>query len=258
MNRIDKQFQLLKENNQKALITFMVAGHPSIEATEALIYAKERGGAHIIEIGIPYSDPLADGPVIQKAAQQALDKGIRLGDIFACMERVRRKTQIPLIFLVYYNTIFAYGIKRFITACQEAGIDGLIIPDLPMEEKEELNPFLHGTDIAIIPLVAPTSKERVKALLQGGRGFVYCISSLGVTGMRQEFHAELDSFLSSVREATALPIAVGFGISGKEDVKKMQPYVDGVIVGSAIVREIEESGGNPIEIEAFVRMLSDI
>ncbi len=258
MNRIEKQFQMLRKQHKKALITFLVAGHPCIEATEELIYAKERGGAHIIEIGIPYSDPLADGPVIQKAAQQALDRGVRLGDIFACIGRVRTNTQIPLVFLVYYNTIFAYGIERFINACKEAGIDGLIIPDLPMEEKEELSPFLQDTDIAIIPLVAPTSKERVKALVQGGRGFVYCISSLGVTGMRQEFHARLESFLSSVREATELPIAVGFGISTKEDVINMQPYVDGVIVGSAIVRHIEESGGDPKSVEAFVRTLADV
>lgn len=258
MNRIEKQFQRLRESNQKALITFLVAGHPNIEATEELIYAKERGGAHIIEIGIPYSDPLADGPVIQKAAQQALDGGIRLGDIFACIQKVRTNTQIPLVFLVYYNTIFAYGRERFVKACQEAGIDGLIIPDLPREEQEEIRPFLQDTNIALIPLVAPTSKERIKMLVKDGGGFVYCISSLGVTGIRQEFHGELESFLSRVREATDLPIAVGFGISGKEDVKKMQAHVDGVIIGSAVVREIEESSGDLKRIETFIRTLSEV
>lgn len=255
MNRIDKKFQELRENNEKALITYITAGHPSIDKTEELIYAQERGGSSIIEIGIPYSDPVADGPIIEKAAQTALKGGTNLEKIFNVVERTRKNTDIPLVFLLYYNTVFAYGAERFINKCDEIGIDGLIIPDLPLEEQEEILAYVNEKNVALIPLVAPTSKERIKDVVKNKRGFVYCISSLGVTGRLGEFHAGVEEFLDEVRECTSLPIAVGFGISTKEHIEKLKNHVDGVIVGSALVKRIEESNGNVEEVEKFVREL---
>lgn len=256
MNRIEKRFQELRDNNKKALITYITAGHPSINKTEELIYAQERGGASIIEIGIPYSDPVADGPVIEKAAQIALKGGTNLESIFNTVKKTRKNTNIPLVFLVYYNTIFAYGLERFINKCSEIGIDGLIIPDLPLEEQEEILPYIKGKDVALIPLVAPTSKARIKDVVKDKKGFVYCISSLGVTGRLGEFHDGVEEFLDKVRECTSLPVAVGFGISSKEHIEKLKNHVDGVIVGSALVKKVEESDGNLKMIEEFVRELS--
>lgn len=256
MNRIEKRFQELRDNNKKALITYITAGHPSINKTEELIYAQERGGASIIEIGIPYSDPVADGPVIEKAAQIALKGGTNLESIFNTVKKTRKNTNIPLVFLAYYNTIFAYGLERFINKCSEIGIDGLIIPDLPLEEQEEILPYIKGKDVALIPLVAPTSKARIKDVVKDKKGFVYCISSLGVTGRLGEFHDGVEEFLDKVRECTSLPVAVGFGISSKEHIEKLKDHVDGVIVGSALVKKVEESDGNLKMIEEFVRELS--
>ncbi|MCY6483205.1 tryptophan synthase subunit alpha [Clostridium aestuarii] len=252
MNRIEKKFNELKENNKKALITYITAGDPSIEKTEQLIYAKERAGASIIEVGIPFSDPLADGPIIQKAAQNALNNGIKLKDIFNCIERVRKNTEISMVFLVYYNTILAYGIKEFVDKCEEIGIDGFVIPDLPLEEQDEIIPYIKKNNVALIPLVAPTSKERIKDVVEGKKGFVYCISSLGVTGMKDGFYEEVDEFLKTVKKHTDLPIAIGFGISSREDVERFTPYVDGVIVGSAIVKKIHETKGDIEEVEKFI------
>jgi tryptophan synthase alpha chain len=256
MNRINKKFNELKEKNKKALITYITAGFPSIDKTEELIYAQERGGASIIEIGIPYSDPVADGAVIQRAGDIALKGGTNLEKIFNLVERVRKNTHIPLLFLLYYNTVFVYGIEKFIDRCEEVGIDGLIIPDLPLEEQEEIQPHIEGKSVALIPLVAPTSKQRIKKVVENKSGFVYCVSSLGVTGRGGEFHSEIEGFLNEVRACTDLPIAVGFGISKKEHIDKLKDYVDGVIVGSAIVSVVEESNGCPEALEAFVKGLS--
>lgn len=255
MNRINRKFNELKKENKKALITYITAGFPSIDKTEELIYAKERGGASLIEIGIPYSDPVADGPVIQRAGEIALKGGTNLEKIFNVVERVRKNTDIPLVFLVYYNTVFAYGMERFIKRCEEVGIDGLIIPDLPIEEQDEIQPYIEGSSVALIPLVAPTSKQRIKKVLDNKNGFVYCVSSLGVTGRGGEFHSDIEEFLKEVRACTDLPIAVGFGISNKEHIDKLKDYVDGVIIGSAIVSVVEESNGCTKVLENFVREL---
>ncbi|KAE9632918.1 MAG: tryptophan synthase alpha chain [Epulopiscium sp.] len=255
MNRIQEKLEGLRKENKKALITYMTAGDPNIEQTEKLIYAKERGGADIIEIGIPFSDPVADGPVIQAAAQRALEAGTNLEKIFKCIANVRKNTQIPIAFLVYYNSILGYGVERFIRQCEEVGVDGLVIPDLPLEEREEIMPYIKSFNIGLIPLVAPTSKDRIKDIVQDGEGFVYCISSMGVTGIRSEFHKNLEEFLKDVKSIAHIPTAVGFGFSSKEDIKRLLPYVDGVIVGSAIVKKIEESKGNEKVIEEFIKDL---
>lgn len=255
MNKIEKLFKEKTQSGEKVLIAYTVAGHPSLDGTEQLIYAIERGGAGIIELGIPFSDPLADGPVIQAAAQRSLEAGTTIKKIFDMVKRTRCNTQIPLVFMTYYNSILGYGIEAFFQECASVGIDGVIIPDLPHEEQQEVRPFL-TENLPLIQLVAPTSGTRVKEIVSNGRGFVYCVSSLGVTGRKDCFHREIESFLQNVRHCTDLPLAVGFGISSSQDVERLAPYVDGIIVGSAIVGKIEESNGNTAVVEAFVKKLS--
>jgi len=210
MNRIEKKFKEL--GDKKALITYITAGDPGLDQTEQLIYAMENGGADIIELGIPYSDPIADGPVIQAAGKRALDNGTRLFKVFEVVKNAREKTEIPLVFLIYFNTILSQEIEKFIKKCEEAGVDGLIIPDLPLEEREEVRGLMGVSGVDLIPLVAPNSKKRLGNIInQGGGGFVYCISSFGVTGVRDNFDVDLKGFLEEVRAETDLPLAVGFG-----------------------------------------------
>lgn len=254
MNRIEKKFKELGE--KKALITYITAGDPALDQTEELIYAMERGGADIIELGIPYSDPIADGPVIQAAGKRALDNGTRISKVFDIVKKTREKTEIPLVFLIYFNTILSQGIEKFIKKCQETGVDGLIIPDLPLEERDEIRELMEGRGVDLIPLVAPNSRDRLGDIInQGGSGFVYCISSFGVTGVRDNFDVDLKSFLEEVRAETDLPLAVGFGISTREHVEKIHGIADGAIVGSAIVKLAHETNSDPKVIEGKVREL---
>lgn len=224
MSRIEKTFNKLKENNKKALITYVTAGDPSIEKTEQLIYSLEKEGANIIEIGIPFSDPLAGGAVIQKSTQNALNNGINLNKILNCVKSLRCNTKIPIIFFVYYNTVFAYGVKEFVSKCQELEIDGLIIPDLPLEEEEEIMPYIKESNVALIPIVSSTSKGRIKYIVKDKKGFVYCIPSLDDKEMKEDSHNKIEEFLKSVRENTELPIVNDFDI-----VEKLNSSVDGVI-----------------------------
>ncbi|MCK5780353.1 MAG: tryptophan synthase subunit alpha [Psychrilyobacter sp.] len=256
MNRITKKFKELGET--KALITYITAGDPSLEKTEELVYAMEKGGANIVELGIPYSDPIADGPVIQAADERSLENGTTIEKIFNTVEKIRENTEIPLVFLVYFNTIFKFGTEKFIKRCKSSGVDGLIIPDLPLEERNEISEFLVDDSVALIPLVAPNSKGRLGKIVEGGDGFVYCISSFGVTGVRDSFDVDLKSFLSDVRKATNLPLAVGFGISNKEDVQDIHKVADGAIVGSAIVKLVHETNGNLKIIGEKVRELRGV
>lgn len=252
MNRISQKMRELKETNTTALITYITAGDPSIEKTEALVYALERGGSHIVEIGIPHSDPVADGPVIQDAVQRSLGRGTKIKDVFECVRRIRLNSHVPLGFLVYYNMVHAYGVEAFIEECKRVGVDGLIIPDLPLEERDEITPYLKDGKVALIPLVAPTSKSRIKKVTSGGSGFVYCVSSMGVTGQESSFHKDINLFLETVRQSTDLPIAVGFGISSKDHVDRFKGLVDGVIIGSAIIKEIYRCGADLKEVEKIV------
>lgn len=255
MNRIEEKFQELKEKGEKAFISYIMCGDPSPEKTADLVLTIEKNGGDIVELGIPYSDPLADGPVIEAAGVRSLSKGFKLKDAFEIVRKVRRQSQIPLIFMCYYNTIFGYGRDKFIDECKKIGIDGLIVPDLPMEEREEIAPYLKGTGIALIPLAAVTSHDRIKAIADQAEGFVYCVSSLGVTGVRSNFHKGVNEFLKKTKEATNTPICVGFGIGKKEDVERFCPYVDGVIVGSALVKKFFESGYDLEATGALVREL---
>lgn len=252
MNRISQTMNLLRDQKKTALITYITAGDPSIEITEELIYALERGGADIIELGIAHSDPVADGPIIQDAVQRSLASGTKVRDIFECVRRIRLNTQVPIGFLVYYNMVYAYGVQAFVEECIRVGVDGLIIPDLPLEERDEIMPYLKDDKVALIPLVAPTSKSRIKRVCEGGSGFVYCVSSMGVTGQENAFHKDVNLFLEAVKETTDLPIAVGFGISSKADVDRFKGLVDGVIIGSALIKEIYKYKADIKETERIV------
>ena len=237
MNRIDERFKKLKEENKKALIPYICCGDPSVEDSEKLVYALEEAGADIIELGIPYSDPLADGPVIQAAGLRAFAGGFRLEDTFKIVKNVRKNSQIPLVIMVYYSSIIGFGKEKFVELCVDADVDGLIVPDLPYEEYDELKPLLDETNVYMIPLVALTSEDRIPMLVKESKGFVYCVSSLGVTGVRKEFDTRIDSFVAKVKEATDTPACIGFGISTKDDV------------------EIFDSKMNIDEIKAFVSSL---
>ncbi|MFZ7120323.1 MAG: tryptophan synthase subunit alpha [Eubacteriaceae bacterium] len=256
-SKITKKFKELQLKNKKALITYVTAGDPDGNTTEKLVYAMEKSGADIIELGIPYSDPLADGPVIQRAATRALSNGINIDKVFKLVNNIRKQTQIPLAFLLYFNSIYAYGITKFINNCHNCGVDGLIIPDLPLEERETFKEYLKEYNIDLIPLVAPTSEERIKNIVKEATGFVYCISSLGVTGMRKDF-GDIETFMEKVNNYTNLPLAIGFGISDVESIKRLKGLSHGLIVGSAIIKKIEEGiPDNTIinKVEEFVEEL---
>lgn len=255
MNRIEKTFKALKEANKVAHIGFVTAGDPSIEKSYDLVKALVAGGCDIVEIGVPYSDPLADGPVIQAAATRALAGGVTVDQVFELVGKLRKDVTVPLVFLMYVNTLMVYGKEKFIAKCSELGVDGLIVPDVPYEEQDEILPLMQSYGVELIPLVAPTSKDRVKRITEGSKSFVYCVSSMGVTGRNSEFHAGIDAYIEDVRSQTDLPLAIGFGISSNEDVKRFEKIADGVIVGTAIVKEVERTKGDPKAVEAFVKEL---
>lgn len=239
-SRITKKFNELRNKNEKALITYITGGDPNIDTTFNLVLAMEKAGADIVEIGIPYSDPTADGPVIERAAMRALKAGTNIESVFDMVAKLRVETEVPLVFLVYYNGIYKYGIEKFLNKCEEKGVDGLIIPDLPLEERKELNEMMKDYPIDLIALVAPTSEDRIKEIVSEAEGFIYCISSRGVTGKRDHFGADLSDFMKKVRRYTTTPLAIGFGISSREAVENLKGLCDGVIVGSAIVEKIEK------------------
>ncbi|MDO5425220.1 MAG: tryptophan synthase subunit alpha [Eubacteriales bacterium] len=237
MSRIANAFQ-----DKKAFIGFLTAGDPSMEKTEEFILEMEKAGADLIEIGIPFSDPIAEGVVIQEANIRALSAGATTDKVFAMVERVREKTQIPLVFLTYLNPVFHYGYEKFFSRCEEAGIDGIIIPDMPYEEKGELEPTARAHGVDVISLIAPTSEQRIGEIASQGSGFLYIVSSMGVTGMRSKITTDLDAILAAVKKASDVPAAVGFGINTPEQAAKIGQIADGVIVGSAIVKIIEKYG----------------
>lgn len=251
--RISKKFDELKKNNRKALIPFFMPGAQGELSIEETIVKIEKAGADLIELGIPFSDPVADGATIQKSAQVALAKGIHTDDVFQAIKNVRKETQVPILLLVYYNSIFKYGCKKFAKACYNFGIDGLIIPDLPFEEADEMKQHTKDLPIDIISLVTRTSKERLKMVLPKTKGFVYCVSTVGVTGERSAVYSELSSFLDSIKAITATPRAVGFGISTPEQAAEISKFSEGVIVGSALCRRLLEEGS-----EAGINFVKDL
>ncbi len=231
MNKIPSAFE-----KGKAFIPFITCGDPSLAITEQLVYAMDEAGADLIELGIPFSDPTAEGPVIQEANLRALSKGVTTDRIFEMVQKIRDRTQIPMVFMTYANVVFSYGTERFAKTAAESGMDGLILPDVPFEEKEEFAVACRKYDLSLISLIAPTSHERISWIASSAEGFIYCVSSLGVTGERLEITTDISRMVSDVRKSTSLPCAVGFGISTKEQAARMVKEADGVIVGSAIVK----------------------
>lgn len=255
MNRIDQKFRTLKENHQKAFISFLTAGHPSIEQTKKLIKMKAKNNVDIIEIGIPFSDPLADGPVIQNSSTKALANGISVNEIFKMVEDLRNDIDIPLVFMTYFNIIYNYGIQAFVKRSKAIGIDGLIIPDLPYEEEHEITQYLEDDQLYLIPLLSPTSEKRIEKNVKNKSGFIYYVSSTGVTGSRTNAYETIEEQVDKIRKFTDLPIAVGFGIKTSEDVKAIQRFADGSVVGSRIVQTIEESDGSIEQVEQVINKL---
>lgn len=246
MSRIKEAFE-----NKKAFVGFLTAGDPSLEKTEEYMMEMERAGASLIEIGIPFSDPIAEGTVIQDANLRALSAlgGCNTDMVFDMVERVRTKVSVPLVFLTYLNPVFRYGYEAFCKRCKEAGIDGLIIPDMPYEERGELESVAEAYGVDLITLIAPTSRERIQMLAKNAKGYIYLVSSMGVTGVRSEITTDIGEMVAQIRAVSDTPIAVGFGISTPEQAKKYSETADGVIVGSAIVKLIAAHGkdaGKPI------------
>ena len=231
MSRIQEAFQ-----KEKAFVPFITCGDPDLETTEQLVYAMEQAGASIIELGIPFSDPTAEGPVIQAANIRALSGGVTTDRIFEMVERIRKKSRIPLVFMTYANVVFSYGTERFTKRAAQAGLDGLILPDVPFEEKEEFDVPCKKAGLDLISLIAPTSHDRIRMIAREASGFVYCVSSLGVTGTRETISTDVKEMVRLVKEEKDIPCAVGFGISTPEQAEQMSRFSDGVIVGSAIVK----------------------
>lgn len=227
---------------KKSFIGFVTAGDPSLDKTEEFVLEMERAGAGLVELGVPFSDPIAEGPVIQDANIRALSAGCTTDKLFDMVARLRQKTQIPLVFLAYVNTLFKYGYERFCTRCEEVGIDGVIIPDLPFEEKGELAPIAAAHGVDIISLIAPTSEQRIQMIAKEATGFIYVVSSMGVTGVRSEITTDIGHIVKLIREVTDTPVAVGFGINTKQQVHEYASIADGAIVGSAIVKIIAQYG----------------
>ncbi len=258
-NRISGKFGKLRGENKKALVTFITAGDPDLETTVNLVLTLERAGADIIELGVPYSDPLADGPVIQQASQRALKSGTCLSKIFKAVSLIRQQTQIPIILMTYYNPLLRYGLEKVAADAALSGVDGFIVPDLPMEESGALKVKLSLLNISLIPLVAPTSgAERIKRIIAGGSGFVYCVSLTGVTGVREGLPDNLKEFTGLVRGASSIPVAVGFGISTPQQVAAVSQYCDAVIVGSALVKTIGEKAGMPEFYNIIYRLVKSL
>ena len=242
----------------KAFIPFITCGDPDLETTAAAVRAAVENGADLIELGIPFSDPTAEGPVIQGANLRALQDGVTTDQIFGLVRDLRRDVTIPLVFMTYANVVFSYGAERFFSACRETGIDGLILPDLPFEEKEEFLPVCRRYGVELISLIAPTSKDRIAMIAREADGFLYVVSSLGVTGVRKEITTDIGEMVALAREASDAPCAVGFGISTPEQAKKMAVVSDGVIVGSAIVKLVEKYGKDAVPYVAeFVKSVKD-
>ena len=253
MSNIYKAF-----SDGKAFIPFITCGDPDLETTGAAIRAMAENGANLIELGIPFSDPTAEGVVIQGANLRALRGGVTTDQIFDFVRALRKDVKIPFVFMTYANVVFSYGADAFISACAELGIDGLILPDLPYEEKNEFLPTCRKYGVDLISMIAPTSENRIAMIAKEAEGFLYIVSSLGVTGTRSEIRTDLASIVKVVRENTAVPCAIGFGISTPEQAAKMAGIADGAIVGSAVIKLLEQYGKDaPKEIGAYVKRMKD-
>lgn len=253
MSKISQAFK-----NGKAFIAFITGGDPDLETTQKLILEMEKSGADVIEIGIPFSDPIAEGPVIQEADLRALKGGCTTDKLFDSIKEIKEQVTIPLVFMTYANVIFRYGTEKFMGRCAECGISGVIVPDCPYEEREELAPYCDKEKIDLIPLIAPTSEERINKIAKSAQGFVYVVSSLGVTGIRTDIETDLGAMTKLVKEATDVPCAIGFGIAKPEQADEVCKYADGAIVGSAIVKIVAEHGRDSVPyVGQYVKEMKD-
>ena len=253
MSNIAKAFE-----NKKAFIPFITCGDPDLETTGKLVKEAVKNGASLVELGIPFSDPTAEGPVIQGANLRALEGGVTTDKIFDFVRELRKEVTVPMVFMTYANVVFSYGSEAFIKTCSDIGIDGIILPDLPFEEKEEFLPECHKYGVNLISLIAPTSKDRVAMIAKEAEGFIYLVSSLGVTGTRTEINTDLDSIVKIIRENTSVPCAIGCGISTPEQAKKMASISDGAIVGSAIIKIMEKYGKeSPAYVGEYVKSMTE-
>ncbi len=253
MSNIAKAFE-----NGKAFIPFITCGDPDLETTAAAVREMVKNGADLIELGIPFSDPTAEGPVIQGANIRALKGGVKTDKVFGLVRELRTDVTVPMVFMTYANVVFSYGAEKFISTCAEIGIDGLILPDIPFEEKEEFLPLCKKYGVDLISLIAPTSENRIGMIAKEADGFIYLVSSLGVTGERSEIKTDLSSIVKIIRDNTNVPCAIGFGISTPEQAKSMADISDGAIVGSAIVKLLEQYGtAAPKYIGEYVKKMKD-
>ncbi len=257
MNRIDKKFKDLKKQRKKAFIAYITAGDPDLKTSAKIVLALEKSGVDLVELGIPFSDPVADGPTIQAASQRALKRGATLKKIFAQVLLLRSKTEIPLVFMTYYNPILKFGLKDFFKACRDTGVDGVIIPDLPIEEARDVVRLGGKSGVAVIFLVAPTSsKNRAREIAAKSKGFIYYVSLTGVTGARKNLPAEILSNVKMIKSVTDKPVAVGFGISDAKQAAMIAKAADGVIVGSAIVKIVGEGKNTIAKVSKFAGNLA--
>ena len=259
MNRIEERLATLQAKKEKAFITYLTAGLPNMEATAAIVKAQEEAGTDIIEIGVPFSDPIADGPVIQQASYEAIQAGANLKKSFELIAGLRADgVKLPIVFMLYYNTVLHYGLENFVKKCQKIGVDGLIIPDLPLEEQGPIKQYLTGDETILIQLVSPVSAGRIGEIVKSARGFIYCVSSMGVTGQSGSFHKEILGYLSDVKKQSPVPVMMGFGITEAKDVAPMKDVIDGAIVGSAIVKIIAKYGKDaPTYVGEYVKSMKD-
>ena len=242
----------------KAFIPFITCGDPDMDTTKRCILEMEKNGADLIELGIPFSDPTAEGPVIQEANERALAGGITTDDVFAMVCELRNETDIPMVFMTYANVVYSYGSERFMDRCRLLGIDGIILPDLPYEEKDEFLAVCHAAGVDLISMIAPTSSDRIAMIAKDAEGFLYIVSSLGVTGTRSRITTDVAAIVDVVRENTSIPCAIGFGISTPLQASKMAAVSDGAIVGSAIIKLIAEYGNAaPVKVGEYVRSMKE-
>lgn len=259
MSRITERFDLLKETGQKALVTFVTAGDPDLEATKQIFEVVEKGGADIVELGVPFSDPLADGPVIQASSQRSLKSGTTLKKIVALVSDIRKTSNLPIVLMSSYNPIFVYGQETFARDAVKAGVDGVIVPDLPPEEADEFSKIADREGLDMIFLLAPTSTEdRVRIVSDMSRGFIYYVSLTGTTGMKNSLAGGIRKKTAFIKERTQLPLLIGFGISGPQQAKEAADMADGVIVGSAIVKLIEQNSSPEIRRQKVGAFVADL
>ncbi|NTU42083.1 MAG: tryptophan synthase subunit alpha [Nitrospirales bacterium] len=255
MSRIAEKFGKLKQEGRKAFIAYIMAGDPELARTEENVAILEKCGVDIIELGVPFSDPVADGPTIQQAAERALKAGVTLTKVISLVRKLRSGTQIPIVLMTYYNPVFKYGLERFVKDAVDAGVDGLIIPDLPPEEAADLTVETKGKGLDTIFLIAPTStEERISRVTEACTGFVYYVSMTGITGSQLTLDSQFAGHIAKVRETTDKPIAIGFGVSRPEDARQLSAIADGIIVGSAIVKKFYE---HPAGAERFIKELRE-